>query len=174
MKKLLIIVSLLILTTACQQDVEEYITQTTELSALDKFSSNPQKQEPNISNIESSSSTRAYQSPGGFVVNIIWFANVTFGDWNSHVILSVPYSTIMNRLETLANSYSAAHYQPIHVAYYWGNDYYNIKIGLRTPFGYVASEMFIRDFLRDFASYFSDPSLIGTRLDFEFYVTDED
>ena len=134
---------------------------------------NQEKQEPNISNIESSSSTRA-QLPGGFVVNIIWFANLTFGEWNSHVILDVPHSTALNYLESLASTYSTIHCQPIHVVYY-GGPYHNVGIGLRTTVGYVASEMFIGEFLRDFASLMCRDSTIGlTCFDFEFYVDDGD
>ena len=114
MKKLLIIFSYILLATACQQNDEEYITQTTELSALDQFSSNLEKQNHNISN----SSTKANQALGGFIVNILWDINLTFNERTLKVFLGVPHQTALNYLESLANSYPSTLFQPVRIVYY--------------------------------------------------------
>lgn len=165
MKKLLIIFSYILLATACQQNDEEYITQTTELSALDQFSSNLEKQNPNISN----SSTRANQALGGFIVNILWDINLTFSERTLKVFLGVPHQTALNYLESLANSYPSTLFQPVRIVYY-GTESGYAKIGLQTLNGYVASEMFIKVLLRDFASLMIQAPSVGLSFDFEFDV----
>ena len=162
MNKLLIIFSYILLATACQQNDEEYITQTTELSALDQFSSNLEKQNPNISN----SSTRANQASWGFIVNISWYPSPKI----SNEIRDIPHSTAMGHLETVAAAYSNIHHQPIQAEYYAAELYGVARIGLKSNYGYVASEMFVREFLPDFASLLYQDSTIGTSFDFEFDV----
>ena len=162
MKKLLIIISCILLATACQQNDEEYITQTTELSALYQFTSNPEKQNPNISN----SSTRANQAFGGFIVNIIWTPDLkSFKD-----ILDVPYQTALNYLDLLTHGYSSTYYKPMRVLYYGVEHYGIVRIGLETIDSYVSSEMFIREFLKDFTSLMIQASTVGISFDFEYYV----
>ena len=162
MKKLLIIVSCILLATACQQNDEEYVTQTTELSALDKFSSNPEKQNPNISN----SSTRANQAFGGFIVNIIYTPDLII----INEILDVPYQAALNYLATLTHAYSSTYYKPMRVVYYGVEHYGIVRIGLEAIDGYVTSEMFIKEFLRDFTSLMIQFCTVSLDIDFESYV----
>ena len=162
MKKLLIIFSYILLATACQQNDEEYITQTTELSALDQFSSNLEKQNPNISNL----STRANQASWGFIVNISWYPDPE----KSNEIRDIPHSTAMGHLKTVAAAYSNIHHQPIQAEYYAAELYGVVRIGLKSNYGYVASEMFIKVLLRDFASLMIQAPSVGLSFDFEFDV----
>jgi len=76
----------------------------------------------------------------------------------------------MGHLESLAAIYSNIHHQPIQVEYYSAEHYGIVRIGLKSNYGYVASEMFVREFLPDSASLLYQGSTIGTSFDFKFDV----
>lgn len=156
LQKIIFLISILCFITSCNNEYVE------DLNHSNKSISN----EAIESIIENTSSTRANQAPGGFLVNIIWTPDLKrFND-----ILGVPYQTGLNYLESLADGYSNIHRQPIQVNYYAVEHFGIVRIGLITYNSYVASEMFIREFLRDFTSLMIQASTFGITFDFEFYV----
>lgn len=156
LQKIIFLISILCFIASCNNEYVE------DLNYSNKNISN----EAIESIIESTSSTRANQAFGGFIVNIIWTPQERILD----DILGVPHQTALNYLESLTHAYSSTYFKPMRVVYYGAEHYGSVRIGLEAIDGYVTSEMFIKEFIRDFASLMLQDPTVSLRFDFESYV----
>jgi len=119
-------------------------------SCSNGYAGNLSNLDEDISN-EASVSTRTYV-PDGLIVNLVFHAYFLSHPKHPELVYGVDHQTMEKYLNELAEYKSEQYFCTIKVVLFNSIDYDNILIDLSTDSGYIASDMFIKEFLYEFSA----------------------